>query len=75
MKKIFARSFTEIELINKENENVDKPEKSGIYYVRNFYQVSQNKSEYNLCRPIIFCEYEAYENCANKSFSTCENCR
>ena len=75
MAKLYPRSFTEKYFQNEGNEIVGKPEKADLYYVRNFYQSSQNKSDYNLCRPIVFCEYEAYESCANKSFSTCESCR
>ena len=28
-----------------------------------------------LCRPLVFCGYDAYEGCKNTTFSTCEYCR
>ena len=62
MTKTFARNFTEIEFQNEEI-------KTAACCGRNL------DLENNLCRPIVFCKYEAYEYCPFKPFSTCESCR
>ena len=65
MTKIFGRNFTEKEFQSKENETDNIIQCVLVRYT--WYN--------SLCRPIVFCEYEAYENCAFKPFSTCESCR
>ena len=55
----------------------DPPENPRLPFCQNDDQESEFRtfSNISLCRPVVFCSYEAYEKCANESFSACESCR
>ena len=52
-------------------DDVSKVENYNTTYIE---QKAQNETV-TLCRPLVFCGYDAYEGCKNTTFSTCEHCR
>ena len=78
--KLYAVLFLP-ERINQDNPTYDyefnltriQP-KVETYNTTYFKQQSKNKTT-SLCRPLVFCGYDAYEGCKNITFSTCEHCR
>ena len=53
-------------------DNVPKVET----YNTSSYIIQKSQRENTiLCRPLVFCGYDAYESCKNITFSTCDYCR
>ena len=82
---VYTRTDPEYVLKALDKSNYELEHDYNVVHFDFFPKVENYKTTYikqkpqnetiTLCRPLVFCGYDAYEGCKNVTFSTCEYCR